>query len=272
MNEALKTIAGFVLGTVGLVVVLGVFFFHEKTKVERSLVDTQTYCPLTVSKSVWGLYDVQPPEEARRTAVVVDATDRIPELQRDQIAAWFEEGFTESLVRFERVAIYEVRPRGSTSSPMLDEPQFDQCAPPIKANKWIENPRLVRAAFEQQFMKEKLWVVDALASQDEAQWSPIMEVLEVLYRDYQRIVLVSDLMQNTPDCSLYRRRSSGEYSAKCLDFSEISLDNRRLEVVFVKRSKLILLQDGVLLAFWRNRMEERGGAFSVVEAQLTSIE
>ena len=266
-----KTVAGFILGAVGLVVVLGIFFFHEKTTIERSLVDAQTYCPLTVSKSVWGLYDVQPPKVDRRTAVVVDATDQIPETQRKRIAEWFEKDFTESLVRFEKVAIYELRPRRDSSGPMLNEPQFDRCAPPATANKWIENPRLVRANFEQQFMKEKLSVIDALASQDEARWSPIMEILEILYGDYHRIVLVSDLMQNTPDCSLYQRRDNGEYSEGCLEFSGISLDNRRLEVVLVERSKLVSLQDGVLKAFWRNHMEERRGAFSL-ETQVANSE
>ena len=229
MRELLKTAAGLVLGTVGLGVVLGVFFLSEKTKVERSLVDARSHCPLTASKTVWGLYEVHPPEASRHTAVVVDATDRISESQRDQIAAWFKNGFSESLVRFERVAIYEVRPKEDSPSPMLSEPQFDKCAPPVKANRWIENPRIVREQFEQQFMKEKLSVINTLASQDEARWSPIMEVLEILYKDYQRIILISDLMQNTPECSLYNKLDNGQYHPGCAGFSDTSLESNALK-------------------------------------------
>lgn len=262
MNEAIKTTAGLVLGIVGLSVVLTVLFFSEKTKVERSLVDRETHCPLTAPKNVWGLIEVKPPETNRYTAVVIDATDRISELRRSEIVDWFKNTFGESLARFERVAIYEVRPREESPIPMLSDPDFDKCAPPVRANKWIENPRLVREQFEQQFMKEMLSVVDGLASQDEARWSPIIEVLQILYEDYQRIVLVSDLMQNTPDCSLYQRQSDGRYHSGCQDYSRVSLDNKNLEVVLIRRSKLVSLQDSALMEFWKNFMETRRGTFS----------
>ncbi|MXY41048.1 MAG: hypothetical protein F4027_01625 [Rhodospirillaceae bacterium] len=87
-SEALKTIAGVVLGIVGVTVV-GVFFFYsEKVKVERSLIDVATHCPIDEAKSVWGVYDVDPPKSTRRTAVLIDATDRIPEEQRNSIGRW----------------------------------------------------------------------------------------------------------------------------------------------------------------------------------------
>ena len=270
MNETLKTAAGIVLGTIGLCVVLGFFFFSEKVKVERSLVDARTHCPLALPKSVWGLYEIHPPDGSGRTAVVIDATDRIPESHRTLIGAWFEEDFTKSLVRFERVAIYEVRPRKDSASPAIGDPHFDRCAPPAKANKWIENPRMIRQQFEQQFMKKKLSVIEALAAQSEARWSPILEVLAILFEDYDRIVLVSDLMQNTPECSLYRRRDGRRYQSGCALYAQTSLDKKSLDVLFLKRDKIVSLQDSALLQFWQKYMEARRGTFSV-ETELRII-
>ena len=270
MGEILKTVAGIVLGIVGLFVVVSFFFFSEKVKIERSLVDANTYCPIDKPKSIWGIYEVHPPNSPKNTAVLIDATDRIPESHQNLISTWFKEDFTKSLGRFEKVAIYEVRPQEDSSNPVLNEPSFNQCAPPAEANKWVENPRLVREKFEESFMNRKLLVIKSLASQDEAQWSPIMEVLENLFGDYDRIVLVSDLMQNTPDCTLYRRHNTAQNYPSCQLSSQIFLDKKTLDVVFLKRQKIISLQGNALLDFWRRHVETRNGTF-LVKAELPVI-
>ena len=270
-GEIIKAILGAVLGAIGLAVVVGFFFFSEKVKVERSLVAAGNHCPMEKPKRVWGLVEVHPPSSERRTAVLIDATDRIPDTHRAIIDTWFEEGFTKTLIRFERVSIFEVRPQQGTPDPKLDEPHFDQCAPPVKANKWIENPRLVRQNFEQNFMKKKLDVIGALASQEEARWSPIIEVIEELFERYDRIVLVSDLMQNTPDCSLYQRRHQRQGLVGCKQFSLTRFNEKNLEVIYLKRNKISRLQGKFLLSSWRNFIESKKGQFSI-EVELPTIQ
>ena len=270
ISETIKTIGGAILGAIGLIVVVGFFFFSEKVKVERSLIGADNHCPSEEPKHVWGLLEVQPPLTERRTAVLIDSTDRIPETHRALIGNWFQEGFTRTLIRFERVAIFEVRPQHETHHPMLNEPYFDQCAPPIKANKWIENPRLVRQNFEQNFMKKKLQVIGALASQEEARWSPIVEVIHELFERYDRIVLVSDLMQNTPECSLYRSRLQRQGLVGCRQFSLRRFDKKSLEVVYLKRRKIARLQGKYLLDNWHDFMESKSGVFTV-KAELVPI-
>ncbi len=272
MNEMTKTLAGVVLGAIGLTVVAGFLFYSEKVKVERSLVNPVSHCPVTESKTVWSFYKVHPPSILKRTAVLIDATDHIPESHRHQLASWFEEDFTNTLVQFEQVAIYEVRPQKNSANPVLDEPHFNQCSPPSVANKWIENPRLVRMKFKEEFMERKLSVIRALASQDEARWSPIMEIVEILFNDFDRIVLVSDLMQHTTSCSLYKRRDSkGSKKLGCLTDSLMPLDTKSLDVIFLKRNKITALQDSSLLNFWQEHIEARQGTF-LVKAQLSSID
>ncbi len=271
MKETIKTAAGIVLGTIGVCVVLGFFFFSEKVKIERSLVDGDSHCPVAGSKKVWGFYDVHPPSITRHTAVVIDATDRIPDSHRKRIGNWFEVDFTKSLLRFERVAIYEVRPHKNSASPALGEPYFDQCAPPTVANKWIENPRLVRRQFDQDFMTKKLTVIKSLASQEEARWSPIMEVTEPLFKDFDRILLVSDLMQNTPNCSLYQRKDKTRRQPGCLVSSDTPLSKKSLSVVFLRRKKITSLQDSSLFDFWRQYIERRRGTF-LVDTKLPTID
>ena len=265
MKEWIKTTLGVLCGIIGVGIVLTPFFFSEQTKVERSLVDPDTHCPVAKAKSVWGIHKVHPPMEGGRTAVLVDATDRIPALHRELIGNWFRRDFTESLARFERVAIYEVRPHTHTAMPMLNAPLFDKCAPPVQANIWIENPRKVREKFETQFMATMLHVVRLLASKEEAQWSPIVEMVGHLFEEkkYDQLILISDLMQNTPDCSMYRRPSSCQESAACRPFSQRALQDKRLRVLFLKRQKISSLQDGSVFSFWEQCIDGKGGIFSV---------
>ena len=265
MNERVKTLGGILLGIVGVGVVLTLFFLSEREKVGRLLVDPDTHCPVTKPEFVWRFHPVDPPKEAGRTAVLIDATDRIPSLHRDLIDNWFRRDFTESLGRFERVAIYEVRPREDEAAPILDAPLFEKCAPPAQANIWIENPRQVRKKFQEEFMAAMLDAVRLLASKEEAQWSPIVEMVEHLFEEekYDQLILISDLMQNTPECSLYRRDAGCQRTASCLPILERSLRGQSLRVLFLRRNNIRSLQDSFMFSFWEQCIEGRGGAFSV---------
>ncbi|MXY41049.1 MAG: hypothetical protein F4027_01630 [Rhodospirillaceae bacterium] len=171
------------------------------------------------------------------------------------------EDFTKTLARFEQIAVYEILPRNNYAAASIPEPHFDQCAPPFEANKWIENPRAVRRTFEKEFMNRKLQIIQSLASQREKKWSPILEIVDTLYRDYDRIVLVSDLMQNTPRCSLYRIRGRERNFSRCGIRSQSRRGDKQLSVVFLAREKIERLQDASLIRFWQEYMEARGGTF-----------
>ena len=270
MQETIKTLAGVLSGAVGLVVVLTFFFLTEKVKTERSLIDVTTHCPLERPIKVWGMYEVRPPDGLRRTAVVIDATDQIPSTHRNLIADWFKRDFTNTLLRFERVAIYEVRPEENSPDPLLGKAHFDQCAPPNVANKWIENPRFVRKQFEQEFMYKMLSVIESLASQSEAQWSPIVEVVEELFKEYDRIILISDLMQNTPGCSLYQKLDNLSDKRNCRLLSHVSFEEKSMVVIFLKRKGIQTLQGDSLLNFWPKYIEGKRGSF-LLETELPII-
>ena len=274
-KETMKTIAGIVLGAVSVLVLTTILFFSEKERTERALIDATNHCPLYASKKVWGVYVLHPPTVPRRTAVLIDATDRIPEAQRASIKTWFEGEFTRALARFERITIYELQPEGDKAQPALEEePRFSKCAPPSKANPWVENPRLIRQAFEQQFIASMLEVIESLASEDEKPWSPILEAAGQIFEDHDRVILISDLMHHTPSYSLYqsvgRHHSYTDYVDRTQRISPTRLDGKRLEVVFLPREKLAPWQNESLFSFWREHLESRGGTFGI-ETDLPTI-
>ena len=267
-QETLKTAAGIVLGVVSVLILTAILYWSERERTARALIDVATYCPLYEPKKVWGVFVVRPPTIPRRTAILIDATDRIPKIQRIAIKTWFESEFTRVLARFERITIYELQPKEGNAQPALEEaPRFSQCAPPSKANPWIENPRLVRQAFEQKFIATMLTVIEALASGDEKPWSPILEATGQIFEDHDRVILISDLMHHTPDYSLYssvgQSHSYTDYRIRVPTVSPTRLEEKRLDVLFLRRKKLEQFQNESLFSFWREHLEGQGGAFEV---------
>ena len=270
-NDSLKTLGGIALAGVGLVILAGFLFVSHLEKARRSLILPDSLCPAEHSVKVWGFYEIFPPKVPRKIAVVIDATDQIPGEQRDEIADWFKSDFVHSLGRFAKVRIYQ-----------LDEvirdkaPEFEKCAPPSEANPWIENPRIVRETFEENFLNVLLAVVESLASGDEKRFSPILEMARKMFDSYDEIILVSDLMHHTAGHSLYK--SVGEHN-NYDKFSRTSyattiaknLGDKKLTVIYVIREKLKWRQNVALREFWRQHLENNGGEF-VVAKTLSAIE
>lgn len=263
-GEMLRTVVGLVLGLIGIGVVGLFFFYSERVKIERTLVDASTHCPIERKKTIWGIVEVVPPATTRKTAVLIDATDRIPKEQRDSIGEWFRNSFTNMLIRFEEVAIFEVVPNDFVDESIPGEPYFNRCTPPIVANKWIENPRIVRKKFEKTFMQKKIQIIRSLASQREKRWSPILEKVTKLFRTYDRVILVSDLMQNTPKCFLYKIKGKNRILSTCMVHYSNQFNGKILNVIFLKRKRLYAIQDASLLQFWRNFAETNEGRFALV--------
>jgi len=265
MPEWLKTCLGLLLGIAGIAICAAFWFVVDYQNQKRAIINSSTtLCPEQSTKKIWaGLHEIIPPPIERRTAIVVDSTDRIAAHQRDEIQDWIQTEFVSSLSRFEQVSIYSL-----SDFSELGRPIFSKCAPPGKANPWIENPRLVREKFEKDFLQDLLAVVDSLASVEEADSSPILEMLEKVSREADRVVFISDLMHHTDDFSLYRS-PRGEHDYQILADTEYAenfgaaLADTHLSVLLLPRTKLRKQQTSQLQDFWDSHMRSNGGQFSI---------
>ena len=271
-SDFLKTLGGIALASVAIVILAGFLFTSQLVKARTNLISQDSFCPVEDSVKVWGFYEIFPPKIPRKIAVVIDATDRIPDTQRSEIAAWLkiESEFVHSLGRFAKVAIYQ-----------LDEiisdkrPEFEKCAPPSEANPWIENPRIVRKEFKNGFHSELLSVVESLASRKHKKFSPILEIMDNMFDSYDEIILISDLMHHTSGYSLYKRPTNNHDYKSFLrtPYAATITKNRqgkKLTVIYVIRQKLKYWQNGSLRNFWQEHMEIDSGEF-VVANTLSAI-
>ena len=270
-SDYLKTASGISLGVIAIAILMGFLFASDLEKKRRSLILADTLCPVENAVKVWGFYKIFPPKVSRKIAVVVDATDRIPAKQQGEIRNWFKLRFVHLLGRFTNVAIYQLDSRISDRSP-----EFKKCAPPRKANPWIENPRIVRKTFEDKFHRELLDVVESLASGDEKEFSPILGMVEKMFESYDEIILVSDLMHNTSGYSLYESSENNHNYKNFLitPFSTTFTKNyqdKKLTLIYVIREKLKMKQNKALREFWRKHLESNDGEF-VVAKMLSTID
>ncbi len=262
-NDWLKSLSGIILGVFGIAICVGFLFVSHFEEKRRSLIHPISLCPVESSVKVWGFYEILPPTISRKIAVVIDATDKIPAAQRNEIIDWFKKDkFIDSLNKFAKVSIYQL------SESIGDEgPEFEKCAPPSEANPWIESSRIVRKKFEGDFHNKLLKKIEMLSSKEEKNFSPILEMIEKVFDTHDEMILVSDLMQNTLGYSLYKNSGNHDYTnflsnPYTADIMKNQQD-KKLTAIYITRKKLGQWQNKELREFWRKHMESNGGEFEL---------
>jgi hypothetical protein len=179
----LLAIAGFVI-----------YLYVSKSRAVAEL-DPDTFCPKNGPASV--------------TAVLVDRTDGINEVQAEALKALFMT-WIEGVPEHGAFRVYEVAGGSGMPSPVLSV-----CNPGNveNVNVFTGNERLTRQRYEAKFRGPIEKLLADMLTDEEAQTSPIMEAVQAIaIRDFgagrakeeRKLIVVSDLMQHTPEFSLYK--------------------------------------------------------------------
>ncbi|MXW00759.1 MAG: hypothetical protein F4X59_09995 [Holophagales bacterium] len=211
---------------------------------------------------------------AALTAILIDVTDQIGAISRADVLAHLDE-YVAGSREDEMVLAYEAKPVGSE----IGDPLLSVCHPgdPDEASEWTENPRLIRRRLEERFEQPLDHLFAELLGRDAAPTSPLMESVQsvavsVLGRhEYtnlpKRLILVSDLMQNTRNLSFFRQAVDyGAFAATAGgDALRTDLRGTAVEVLFVQRTAHERL-DGTrgLIDFWQQWIEDQGGTLNRV--------
>lgn len=294
-SNAFKNVLGITALAIGLCAMLAMLYAYEHEKVKRELSGESSqqvqhqngkfqagdFCPLEekdgdnftrASKSVKLLKvipvtEITAPEIPRKTAIIVDATDRLPSDAAGMLASQFAlragaggNSSQSNLEDYEMVAIHELR----DSIVAMPEPSFRKCAP-IHNNisEWTDNKRQRLQTFKNQFERKIKEQVYALIEQPESDRSPIMETLGEIAKSYDRIIIVSDMMEHaSASCSLYTRGiAKHDYESfkrkGCANYYN-SLAGKDIQVLLVLREKIRHLQNPTLKAMWENHFKRHG--------------
>lgn len=264
MKRKLENVLGVLLAVAGAAFLTGLFFLQATETARRSLVDTDTYCPKQEGITVWGFHRIEPPAFPGETAIVIDATDSLNDKARNSLQKYFGgEGFLSLLDDFKRIRVYALKEFAGA----LAQPNFDMCVPPNKdVSPWLDNPAKRREEFENKFLDVFKGIIDELAQREEANRSPIFETLQLVSKDNQRVVMVSDMMEHSERCSLYRNEGRHDYNsfiqAGCAKPSD-NLAGTEIDILFVSREKLKQLQNPKLIKFWEEHARRNYAPFRI---------
>ncbi len=234
-----------------LAVIVLLFVFRPRP-VERN---ADTLCPLAGPSAV--------------TAILVDTSDRVSALSRADILGRLDDEVRAGKPD-EFFLAFETRVAGGG----VLEPLVEVCHPgdPDEANPLIQSRQVIGKRLEERFLEPLRDVLADLLDRDEATISPLMESVQsvavtVLGRQEhapvpKRLLLVSDLMQNTESLSFFRQpvdygAFAGSRGANAV---RTDLDGVTVEVLFVQREAHRRLRSTRALAeFWGRWIEDQGG-------------
>jgi hypothetical protein len=206
------------------VVFLLLFALTYRLKASADNFDSMTLCPNN------GDYPV--------VKLLIDKTDPWEKRDRQRLANIIRR-IKDRLAEHERLSIFVLDETG-TYSP---SPVFDMCSPGRgdQANSLYENPRLIQSKFEEKFA------------------APLDNIgLRGSERNV-RLVVVSDMMQNTEALSLYRKQAVAISNDKVNDLCESSYSYNSVEVYFINRPRLSVAARQEARNFWGqcfNRMTD----------------
>jgi len=235
-------------------------FFRYQLQENYVLVDPKTLCP-TASLS------------PKYVALVFDKSDAYNPVQKRFLKRFFNQ-FKDQLQPGTHISVYLI------GGPIKDNVSADfvVCAPRTgkDANAFYENPRLIRQRWQQQFEQPLDKVIDGFMQASLSDSSPIMEALQVVSLSAfpvdnrqveKQIILVSDMLQHTPEWSHYRGQMKFSILQKSKYYQKINTDlqNAEVNILYVRREGMEKIQNKRHAFFWADYIESIGGQVTLIE-------
>ncbi len=239
----------------------GVFWFVQGRAAQLAALDPETLCPKTGPTSQF--------------AVLIDRTDALTEIQgealRRQITAW-----AAAIPKHGSFKVYEVghsgtQGAGTPGGGALLQPVVAVCNPGDGSDQSAidSNPKMWRARYEEKFQTPISAMLERMRLDEEAKTSPILEgVQAIAVKDFgpdapqgpKTLVVVSDLLQNQQDFSLYQTVPpldafwATPYGASVRS----NLNGIHAEIYLLRRMKVAAKQTDALGKFWIDWLERQG--------------
>lgn len=249
-NETAKAVRNILI--VVLLVGIVAFFYFRSVLANRTL-DEETMCPTDVDAV---------------TAVIVDVTDPLNTPQRQDFRNQLD-GLLAKIQRYEKLVIFKVDPVGDA----LLIPVLVRCNPGSASDvsEIDGNPQKLEAAHQSSFVEPMKMAFEGLMEATSADRSPVMESIQsVALSEFQssdlegkqkRLIVASDLLQNTDRVSFYRGLPEVGQFVESQAFNRVRTDLNGVEVELwmLQRDDSTQTQPRALPDFWDAIINEQGG-------------
>jgi hypothetical protein len=244
------------------IIVAGVLWeSHSRT---AQALDATTFCPKD-----------GPP--AGLLVVLIDTTDPISAVPQAQVKNQLQDDI-DKLPEYAEVQLYTVGPVGGS----LLRPVATVCNPGSGQGEdfFWHNPRMEKSRWQRRFIDPLDHKLDRLMTAPSADTSPILESIQSIAASVfgrpefdsvpKRLVIVSDMAQNTAGFSQYRGPESFEQFRHGSYYLTVRphLDRVDVSILYLLREDVRRIQDHQHIEFWQDYFSDAGATLSGV----TSIE
>lgn len=228
------------------------FVFHEKPN------NAKTLCPANGPLG--------------HVVLLVDKSDPMTFTQRKDFEVLFQEVVTKVVPKGHLLSVYALADDFvATADPLLE-----LCNPGdgSDASQFDANPVQLRKSFDQQYFKPMLELREDLVTDKPGKASPILEMIQLAgitgFRKHavagdKRLIIVSDLIQNTPQLRMYERVPRYEAFAETQYGKKSLADLKDVKVEFRMLLNTPTVQGEDLFNFWRQHIKQSGGRFVLHE-------
>jgi hypothetical protein len=251
--KGVKIIAG------SMVVILILVSFVVLKKCTEVETNTLTNCPVN--------------SDYQQSIIIVDNTDKFTSTQVDYITSYVKE-LWENLPLYDRVTVYSFYNQSSFSPKAL----ISICRPPSEneVSYATSNVRKVKKKFNDEFLAPLTKaLLDSIQVKD-LRTSPIIEFIEgvgsnahMLYKgDIKKVIIISDMIQNTAYLNQYRNNSSkvpSHYKEFASNINSSRLfDGASFEVIYLVRERSKNIQTRGHALFWETFFRDAGGKLNSI--------
>ena len=205
-----------------------------------------------------------------QTVILVDQSEALTETHR-RFVLTFTKDYVADDTRFavrSRIALFTFSKATfeSPTGPRL-RPTSDLCRPPSRGNDLYENSRKITKDFYQRFLVPVTAALEESLTTEVGEQSPILETLQLISRSQEiddggkkTLIVVSDMLQNTPAFNQYGPRRGYEDFVRSGFANDVKADFRdwNVIVIYLRRYRDRQLQQAAHLDFWQRYFHEAG--------------
>jgi hypothetical protein len=239
--------------------VVGVLVWAAIVRSSKAQLDPKTLCPVDAPTSI--------------TAVIVDATDALDPVQREQVGRLLKD-LKDDIPKNGEVELYTV----GTSDTQLLRPELDICNPGSgsTASPYYENQKRMQLVWRDRYSNKVDEVLTRLLTEPSKNTSPIMESVQAaavqafigqgLNAIPKRLVIVSDMLQNTTGLSQYSRLESFDRFKASPYYIKVRPDLRgvEVEIYYLRRTDGVRVQGVAHINFWQSFFAASGATLTHV--------
>lgn len=243
-----------------ILVIIGVAFFRYQLQENHVSLDPVTLCP-------------EKGPSPKYVALVFDKSDNYNLVQKHFLKRFFTR-FKNNLLPGTKISIYLI----DETNKKTILPYLVVCTPRTgkDANIFYENPRIITERWQEKFESPLDQVINGALQGGKASFSPILEVLQIVSLSAfpedatladKKIILISDMLQHTPEWSHYRGQLDVSKLKKTSYYQQINTDLRNAEVniLYVRREGMEKLQNKRHAFFWADYIKSIGGLVTSIE-------